>query len=215
MRTSLLLSGLAAMSLMAGEPQAAEVCQPLTVGTNGPYDYRLRTSSQIAGYYNQVIGAHFTESVRRGERGNTAVNVMGDLSYVLNRFPNHPEALMVVSRVQRRPGFSLQQGTRVDYRWTSAECFLERARIFAADDPVVWGLSAIHYQALKKFDDAEAFYRQALKLSPDNPEIHYNLGLLYADREQWPQAREHAEIAYQKGYPLPGLRDRLKRANAW
>ena len=82
----------------------------------GPYDYRLRASPNIAQFYGLVVGAHFTASVRRGTSGNTTENPMGDLEYVLTRFPNHHEALLVVSKLQRKPGFKFERPGRRDYR---------------------------------------------------------------------------------------------------
>jgi tetratricopeptide (TPR) repeat protein len=42
--------------------------------------------------------------------------------------------------------------------------------------------------------------------------IHYLLGLVLVDLKDFPAAQEHARRAYELGYPLPGLRDRLARA---
>jgi tetratricopeptide (TPR) repeat protein len=41
---------------------------------------------------------------------------------------------------------------------------------------------------------------------------NYLLGLLFADLLDFEAAREHARKAYELGYPLPGLRDRLAKA---
>lgn len=43
-------------------------------------------------------------------------------------------------------------------------------------------------------------------------EINYFLGLLYADSGELDSAVEHARIAYQLGYPLPGLKLKLERS---
>jgi tetratricopeptide (TPR) repeat protein len=42
--------------------------------------------------------------------------------------------------------------------------------------------------------------------------IHYLLGLVLMDLKDFPAAQDHARRAYELGYPLPGLRDRLARA---
>jgi tetratricopeptide (TPR) repeat protein len=44
-------------------------------------------------------------------------------------------------------------------------------------------------------------------------EINYALGLLYFDRHDYAAARECATRAYALGYPLPGLRNKLKRVD--
>lgn len=46
----------------------------------------------------------------------------------------------------------------------------------------------------------------------ESAELQYALGLSYLDAKQYEQAREHATKAYELGYPLPGLRDKLKAA---
>lgn len=43
-------------------------------------------------------------------------------------------------------------------------------------------------------------------------ELHYFLGLQLAKAKRYELAREHAIQAYAQGYPLPGLKNRLKRA---
>jgi hypothetical protein len=43
----------------------------------------------------------------------------------------------------------------------------------------------------------------------------YNLGLAYVEIKRYPEALEAAHKAYALGFPLPGLRDRLKSVNAW
>jgi tetratricopeptide (TPR) repeat protein len=43
-------------------------------------------------------------------------------------------------------------------------------------------------------------------------ELQYALGLSYFQRKEFEKARDAARKAYQLGYPLPGLRDRLKKS---
>jgi tetratricopeptide (TPR) repeat protein len=43
-------------------------------------------------------------------------------------------------------------------------------------------------------------------------ELHYALGLSYANTKEYEKAVEHARRAYELGYPLPGLRNKLERA---
>ena len=46
----------------------------------------------------------------------------------------------------------------------------------------------------------------------DSPEIHYFLGLAYLNLKDLDLASEHARRAYDLGYPLPGLRNKLAAA---
>ena len=46
-------------------------------------------------------------------------------------------------------------------------------------------------------------------------ELHYLLGIVLFDVKDYEGALEHAKIAYKKGYPLPGLKRKLKNAGHW
>lgn len=46
----------------------------------------------------------------------------------------------------------------------------------------------------KAYTQAENYYRQAIKLAPDNPQINYNIGYLYLHKNQWREAID----AFQK-----------------
>ena len=59
------------------------------------------------------------------------------------------------------------------------------------------------------FNNALKNYKQALAMNDNNVEIHYNIGLLYFDLEDYALAAEHAAEAYNRGYPLPGLKNKL------
>ena len=56
---------------------------------------------------------------------------------------------------------------------------------------------------------------QAANLDQSNANIQYNLGLAYFDVGNYVAARESARRAYSAGFPLPGLREKLKRAGKW
>lgn len=45
-----------------------------------------------------------------------------------------------------------------------------------------------------------------------SPEIHYFLGLVYLKLDDLDDASVHAKLAYDLGYPLPGLRQKLEAA---
>lgn len=46
----------------------------------------------------------------------------------------------------------------------------------------------------------------------ESPELKYFLGLVLFDLKDFEGARQNARMAYDLGYPLPGLRDKLARA---
>lgn len=47
------------------------------------------------------------------------------------------------------------------------------------------------YRAARRFKLAEANFRQALALTPNDPAVHYNLGIVYDDNLQNPKAARH------------------------
>jgi tetratricopeptide (TPR) repeat protein len=72
---------------------------------------------------------------------------------------------------------------------------------------------AENYYVLRRMQDAEKEYQEALKLRPGLPEAHLALGLVYAGAFQWPKAEEqfrqqvklqpgNAEAAYRLGEAL-------------
>ena len=63
--------------------------------------------------------------------------------------------------------------------------------------------------------EAVAKLEQARELDSNNPNVHYNLGLAYFDLGKYEQSLNSAHLAYAQGFPLPGLRDKLKRAGKW
>jgi tetratricopeptide (TPR) repeat protein len=93
------------------------------------------------------------------------------------------------------------------------ECYFVRARVFAPDDPVVYEVYGYLLAGQGKKAEAVEFYERALSLDDGRAEAHYNLGLLYLDLGNVPKAQLHADRAYQLGYPLPGLRNRLQKAS--
>jgi len=70
-------------------------------------------------------------------------------------------------------------------------------------------------KVLDRYDDALEQYVIALASDPDSPDVNYNAGLLYFELEEYEMARKHAEKAYDSGYPLPALRNKLIAAGAW
>ena len=56
---------------------------------------------------------------------------------------------------------------------------------------------------------------KADKLMPGDANVAYNLGLIYVDLKDYENAREYAKRAYDGGFPLPGLRQKLVQAGQW
>ena len=186
--------------LFFGSDLHAAVCPEFT---GKGLDYTNPTDRKRLGIVEKF---HFTDDVRTLRKGATSY-LINDLEYVLNYFPNHHPALNALARLSLREGATRPRRADADL-----ECrFLWAARIQPKDAmvPVIQG---VYYLRLGETDKALDSLDRAASLAPDNPEVHYNLGLALYKLEDYERARTHAIKAYQGGYPLPGLRDMLKEA---
>lgn len=79
-------------------------------------------------------------------------------------------------------------------RFNRAVAVLEQASRLAPGNAMVWtNLAAAYLGSLElsgpvQQSQAIAAYQQALQIDPTAPNVHYNLGLIYKDRQEWPQA---------------------------
>jgi tetratricopeptide (TPR) repeat protein len=171
----------------------------------GPYDY----NDPVARQQNlPVVERHHfnanVQSLRSGQTGSLA----HDLGYTLRAFPNHHAALDSASR------YELKGGRMSDQDIKGAECFFKRAIAFRPDDETVRMLYANHLVKRKKNVEAREQYFKALELAPESAEVNYNAGLFFLAEGDVVRAKELATIAYQHGYPLPGLRNKIAAAEA-
>jgi len=177
----------------------------------GPYDYtnpeHVRTKLGIVENY------HFNADVENLRAGMTGT-VAQDLAYTIRTFPNHHRALYAMARLWRlneqqgKPPPGANPSQTPDY-------WFRRAIEFAPHDGAAPLLYGVHLHKQKKFNEALKYYKQAEQLLPDSVEVHYNLGLLYFEKKDYRLAKLHAEKAYDLGYPLPGLRNKLIDAGVW
>lgn len=147
---------------------------------------------------------HFTVEVENLVRG-VNVPLPGDIHYTLMRFVNHHRALNSMANWQIKNGF--QEGKE----YFAADCYFERAVAFTPDDPVVFIVWGNYLYRKKDFDRALEAYTEAQRLDANNPEVYYNLGLLYIELNDLEKARVNADKAYELGHPLMGLQRKLDR----
>ena len=69
----------------------------------------------------------------------------------------------------------------------------------------------------KKVRGSEALnhLNRAVESGEGSANLYYNSGLIYFDLKYYEKSLAYAQKAYQMGYPLPGLRDKLKRSGKW
>ena len=151
---------------------------------------------------NPVEQSHFTPA----DAYLINKQVIGGIGYTLSRFPNHHKALYAMMRNDRA-------GTakRSPY---SMDCWLTRAVYFAPDDEMVHMLYGIYHQWNSDLEKSKEEYLKALELKPNDPQINYNLGLLYVEMGDYENASKRAEVAYSSGYPLEGLRKKLEKMSS-
>lgn len=178
------------------------------------FDY-YGTDPETLKWKELVEGAHFTAGVRQGKYGN-AGSLEGDLDYVLRHFPNHPQALYVMGNLQASDRFNPRRSTsRKDYFFWSIDCYLKRAIELNGTYASTHLVAAILLHKGKNYKQAEESYLRAASLDPENAEIFYNLGLMYFETQKYIKAKEYAVKAADRGYPLTGLMDKLKKSNHW
>lgn len=178
----------------------------------GPFDYTNPVHFEEK--LPIVERAHFDAGVEQltghlGKAGGADM-LVGDIDYTLRAFPNHHRALYTMSRYYlervpnggRRPGYSM-------------ECYFDRAIRLAPHDAVVRMLEGIWYLRTDQPLLARESLMIALTMSPGSAEINYNAGLMFIELEDYDRALHHAHRAYEMGYPLMGLRNKLERLGHW
>ncbi|MEM9386272.1 MAG: tetratricopeptide repeat protein [Pseudomonadota bacterium] len=176
----------------------------------GPYDYTnpIHKRDKL-----EIVEIHhfqrFVEALQIDHRGRPPG---GGIDYTLRAFPNHHRALFALAQLQSlHTGVGLPHGLK----WPTY-CYYERAIAFAPEDANAHLLYGIYLTKNGgSFEEARGHYERAVAMQPDSAETHYNYGLALADANQYDAALEHAQRAYEIGYPLMGLRDKLVRAGVW
>ena len=190
----------------------------------GPYDYRdpfnlVPTGADPMGRLKRVENSHFQPELKAftitGIRLKQASveHVTANFAYTLRVFPNHPEALHLMSRLERLAGGKLPQvGITPFTPRISADCFFDRALRFRPEDAQVHYMLAIHLHDRGRLGQAKESFLMAEGLGLSTPNFLYNFGLLLTDLKEWEAARDYARKAYAGGYALDGLRRRLTAA---
>ncbi len=171
----------------------------------GPFDYRHARHADL----NIVEEWHFTPSVAALMHGHTG-SLGGDIGYTLRAFPNHPRALLAMSLLARREHTIQPAGSIY-----TVQCWFDRAIAFAPDDPMVRILYANYLVEEGERDKAQDQLRSAQGADLSDPNVTYNLGLVYFRLKNFDLARTYARRAYALGFPLPGLRNLLISAGQW
>lgn len=198
----------------------ASVCGELkNFGDVGPWDYADPSSSAPTGAdpmgrIKRVENVHFKPEVRNlNTKVMSIEGLTGELVYTLRIFPNHPEALYAISRLEKAAGGTLPQKSATIFTpRVSAACFFDRAIRFRPDDKAVRMTYGMHFHLRGRFNEALEQYKKAESLGEESPSFNYNLGLLYADMKNWSKAQEYAQKAYDSGLDLRALKQKVEQA---
>lgn len=152
---------------------------------------------------------HFNSAVENLRHGITG-SLGADLSYTLMMYPNHHRALAAFGKLSIRDKTLKPAGAQY-----SVGCFFDRAIRFKPGDGTVRMVYGNYLLKAGQPNKAIEQLQIAADLAPEDPTINYNLGLLYAQRKDYDQAKIYAKKAYSQGFPLPGLRNKLIEAKQW
>jgi tetratricopeptide (TPR) repeat protein len=172
----------------------------------GPFDYRTAPEKQR----KLVEDFHFDANVETLKRGRTDVNIGHDLDYTLRVFPNHVRALWAMVRLAARDKVEQPRGAHY-----TVECYFDRAIRFRSDDAQVRMVYGLYLVNAQRKTEATTQLEKAIELGVGDPTLHYNVGLAFFDLKEYDRALAQANEAYRLGFPLPGLRDKLKRIGKW
>jgi len=195
----------AAAILVAGVSTgaAAQACGSL-VNAYGPFDYRTQ-KQQLA----IVEKFHFTPDVESLRHSSTSA-LGSDLDYTLRASPNHHRALNSMANLALRQKTERPRGAEY-----TVDCYFDRAVRFAPDDGLVLVIYGVYLSRTNRRAEAVRVFEQAKKREADNPNLYYNLGLVYFDLKEYANALENAHRAYELGAVLPGLRNKLQAVGKW
>ena len=203
------------MLTLASTVQAAgDYCEEMTPTTDyggghyGPFDYA--NPEHRAKFLAVVENHHFGKNVQSLRSGETTTTAGGDLEYVLMSFPNHHPALGVLIRLSFKENRDRPIGMQYN-----AECWFQRAMQWRPDDAIVRVIYGNYLMQKQKLDAAIEQYRVAEQMGFSNANLFYSLGLALFEKKDFTGSLKYAQQAYAAGYPLPALREKLKRAGVW
>lgn len=197
-----------ALQLCAAAPALAQAVQPdedcgSLRNAFGPFDYYDPNNADEL----QDVNTNHMHRVVSGMQDPKTRQAINNIDYMLRAFPNHPQVLQLMSQ------YFLKGGKQGPHR--SAECYFDRAQRFAPKDGNVRVLFGVYLLRKGNAQDARTQLEKACELLPESADAAYNLGLLDYREKKYDQAKSNALKAYSLGYPLPGLRENLRKLGYW
>lgn len=189
-------------------------CRPLWIPDKyGPFDYRTAGPSDR----ELVEGAHFSyeymaylKGQQKSSRRANELPPAAGFGYTLWAFPNQPQALAAMEDLGVKHKTEMVPGAII-----RVHCFFQRAVRFAPDDAMVRAIYAYYYARRGKAAEAKAQIEKAESFDDGAPGVSVYLAFAWIELKDFDKALEAAKRAYQLGYSLPGLRNRLERLGKW
>lgn len=183
-------------------------------GHYGPFDYRSAHPSDkniVEKYhFENEYAAFLAGKLNADTYGSSGLEVGKGFQYVLNAFPNHPEALMAMERLGTRLKSERPQGTQYPL-----ECWYVRALKTIPDDPVVRVMYGIYLTNRGRNEEALNNLDKADEELHDDANMQYNIGLMYFKLGKFEKAQLCAMRSSAQGFRLNGLEAMLRKANRW
>lgn len=150
------------------------------------------------------LGRARTESIP-AVRDPILQSANAEMTYTFTRIPHSSPLYSTVA-------YNLSQVHKAMGRTDDAIATVQRAIDAAPTDARGYIALALLYRDLKKLTLAREILEKGNEVSGDqSPELHYNLGLISFELRDYDAAQVYAAKAYEKGYPLPGLKQMLSK----
>jgi tetratricopeptide (TPR) repeat protein len=189
-------------SLHSGSCAGDELRQYRSNPPSEQFDMRARDKHSVETV--RKVELYHWELAMECQRKKRLACAFNNLDFMLRWVPNHSRALNALVDLgveHKRPDLALP--------------YLEAAVAFCPKCADLYVVAGNYDLRIGKVDSAIGQYRKSLELNPNSADAHYNLGLSYFKQGNRIAANESAQKAYALGYPLPGLREKLKGAGAW
>ncbi|EAR21146.1 tetratricopeptide repeat protein [Nitrococcus mobilis] len=189
----------AVLTVIQPEPGFSADNPVRTYHDHGVYDY-YAPASYPPRLIKNVLGYHI-KPAEEGLKAGNWTKAEGNIGFILNYFPNHPEGLKLALAYAAKSGHD--------------RFALDRIKKALDINPKIAWTHLVYGVYLHRHNDlaaAEREYRKATELDTDLADAYYNLGLLLVDAGNIADAKKAAQKAYNLGYPLPGLRLKLQKA---
>ena len=94
--------------------------------------------------------------------------------------------------------------------------YLQHAVELLPENPATYVSLGLLYRSMGDLQKSrDVFVRGSKATGESSPELNYDFALLLLQLKEFPLAVHHARLAYSLGFPLPGLKNKLKKLGLW